>query len=84
MRSVVLGVCLFAAACSGRALIPQHLTNANLRPAVTAAQGALTSGQRPGLYGFPTRMKLAHRMGCSARVAVPDFVGTLTRPPRRS
>ena len=41
MRLIVLGVCLFAAACSGQALnSPTSPTNASLGPAQTAAQVA--------------------------------------------
>ena len=36
------------------------------------------------LYGLPTRMKLAQRIGCSPSVAVPALVSTFTRPLRRS
>ena len=40
MRLIVLGVCLFAAACSGQALnSPTSPTNASLGPAQTAARG---------------------------------------------
>ena len=40
MRLIVLGVCLFAAACSGKALnSPTSPTNASLGPAQTAARG---------------------------------------------
>ena len=40
MRLIVLGVCLFAAACSGKASnSPTSPTNASLGPAQTAARG---------------------------------------------
>ena len=69
MRLIVLGVCLFAAACSGKALnSPTSPTNASLGPAQTAARGGTALPFRGSFTTFtdvrrllPTRLPRGRR-----------------------
>ena len=80
MRLIVLGVCLFAAACSGQALnSPTSPTNASLGPAQTAARGGTALPFR-GSFTTVTDVPppSAHATAEGTATHLGRFTGTLT------
>ncbi len=79
MRLIVLGVCLFAAACSGQASnSPTSPTNASLGPAQTAARGGTAlpfRGSFTTLTDVPPPS--AHATAEGAATHLGQFTGTL-------
>ena len=80
MRLIVLGVCLFAAACSGKALnSPTSPTNASLGPAQTAARGGTAlpfRGSFTTVIDVPPPSAHATTEGTATHLG--RFTGTLT------
>src|SRR6478672_5878115 len=80
MRLIVLGVCLFAAACSGQASnSPTSPTNASLGPAQTAARGGTAlpfRGSFTTLTDVPPPSAHATIEGTATHLG--RFTGTLT------
>ena len=80
MRLIVLGVCLFAAACSGQSSnSPTSPTNASLGPAQTAARGGTAlpfSGSFTTVTDVPPPSAHATAEGTATHLG--RFTGTLT------
>ena len=80
MRLIILGVCLFAAACSGTALnSPTSPTNASVGPAQTAARGGTAlpfRGSFTSVIDVPPPSAHATAEGTATHLG--RFTGTLT------
>ena len=80
MRLIVLGVCLFAAACSGTVLnSPTSPSNASGGPAQTAARGGTALPFRGSFTGFvDVPPPSAHETAEGTATHLGRFTGTLT------